>query len=156
MPDHTMPFTAGRHAVEPISETPEIWIAGAILFILSCLLVTYGLLTAARMLTTRIAARRKDRPDTRTLSVKQLQATTDYHAATAGERAAVAMLHPSVQLVHENEFARHTAAVAREIVGDRCATWPYRHIDLEEAAEDLRASYASIRIGPATYYHAVH
>jgi len=65
------------------------------------------------------------------------------------------MLQPSVKLVHENEFARHTPAVTRDIVGDRCATWPYRQINLEEAAEDLRESYASIRVGPATYYHAV-
>ncbi|MDE2906068.1 MAG: hypothetical protein OXQ28_08280 [Acidobacteriota bacterium] len=151
-----MPFTAAnRQALEPISETPAVWIGGAILFLLFCVLVAHGLLTAVYTLATRITTQRSTPTDRRTVTIKQLKATTDYHAATAGERAAVAMLHPTAQLVREDEFEGHTAAVAREIVGDKCAMWPYRHINLEEAAEDLRESYASIRIGPATYYHAV-
>lgn len=149
-----MPFTAGRPALDLIPETSATWIAGAIVFLLFCILTAHGLLTAMTSLTARIATRRNEKPDTRTLSVKQLRATSDYAAATAKERAAVAMLDPTVKLVRDNEFARHTAAVAREIVGDKCATWPYRHINLDEAAEDLRESCASVKVGPATYYHA--
>ena len=151
-----MPFTAGRPALELISEAPAIWIAGAITFLVFGILTVHGFLSAMSSLSARIAARRRTLPDRRTVTIKQLQATTDYHAATGEERAAVAMLHPTVKLVRENEFAQHTAAIAREIVGEeRCPKWPYRHINLEEAAEDLRESYASIRVGPATYYHAV-
>ena len=151
-----MPFTAGHPALELISETPTVWIAGAIAFLFFGMLAIHGLVTAMRTLSTRIAARRRTPPDTRTITVKQLQTTTDYHDATGEERAAVAMLHPTVKLVRENEFTQHTAAIAREIVGEeRCPKWPYRHINLEEAADDLRESYASIRVGPATYYHAV-
>ena len=141
----TMPFAVSRPALEMISETSAMWIAGAIVFLLFCILTAHGLLTALTSLTTRIATRRK--ADTRTLSVKQLRATSDYAAATAEERAAVTMLHPTVKLVRENEFARHAATVAREIVGEEhCGEWPYRHINLDEAAEDLRESYTRIRI----------
>ena len=150
-----MPFTASRPALELISEAPAIWIGGTIAFLFFGMLAVHGLQTALSSLAAHIAARRRTLQDRKTVTIKQLQATTDYQAASAGERTAVAMLHPTVQLIHENEFAQHTAAVAREIVGDKCAIWPYRHINLDEAAEDLRESYASIRVGPATYYHAV-
>lgn len=84
------------------------------MFLLFCILTAHGLLTALTNLTARIATRRKGKPHTRTLSVKQLRATSDYHAATAGEPAAVAMLDPTVKLVRENEFARHRGRRPRD------------------------------------------
>lgn len=80
----------------------------------------------------------------------QVRETSDYQSATAGERAAIRKLVPTTELVHEKRFKQHSACVARDIVGEeRCAQWPDRHIN-EEAPEDLRTSYASIRLGPPT------
>jgi len=112
-------------------------------------------MATSRSLAARIAVWRTTPPDTRTMTIAQVKATSDFRVATAAERAALDRPDPATKLVENAHFLGHTAAVARDIVGDeRAKQWPYRHINLEEAAEDLRASYASIRLGPARYWYS--
>ena len=140
--------------VDAVSENPASWAAAATALLVIWTLAVGGLLAMLRSITRRIAARRRTPVDKRTMNIAQVEASSDYHAATLAERAAVGRLDPGTELVHEAEFGRHSAAVARDTVGeDRCGKWPYRHINLEEAAEDLRSSRASIRIGESTYYY---
>lgn len=97
--------------------------------------------------------RRPQNPDT--MTIPQVETSTDYQAATPEQRAALDELDPATELVHEDDFREHAASVARDVIGDeRCNRWPYRNIDLEDATEDLRASYARIRIGRSTYYYS--
>ncbi len=140
--------------VDAVSENPAPWAAAAAALLVVWTLAVGGLLAMLRSIARRIAARRRTPVDKRTITIAQVEASSDYHAATPAERAALGGLDPGAELVHEAEFARHSAAVARDTVGeDRCGKWPYRHINLEEAAEDLRSSRASIRIGESTYYY---
>ena len=153
MPDYNIPFTAPRELLQIVAAEPVTWSAGAVTLLFIALLAVRGLATTIRSLAARIAAWRNKHPDTRTMTVAQVKATSDYGAATAAERAALDRLDRSTKLVQNAHFLGHTAAVARRIVGDELSKqWPYRHINLEEAAEDLRASYASLRLGPATYW----
>ena len=150
-----MPFTTSRELLEIVSAEPVTWSAGAVTLLFIALLAVRGLLATTRSLAARIRIWRSTPPDTRTMTIAEVKVTSDYRAATAAERAALGRLDPATKLVQNAHFLGHTAAVAREIVGDeRSKQWPYRHINLEEAAEDLRASYASIRIGPARYWYA--
>ena len=137
-----------------VSRNPALWTAGAVALLVISMLAIRGFLATPGSVTRRIAARRRTPPDKRTMTIAQVEAASDYRAATPAERTALRRLHPDTELVHEAEFGRHSAAVARNTVGeDRYGKWPYRHINLEEAAEDLRASCASIRIGQSTYYY---
>ena len=155
MPDYSMPLANSRALIEIVSADPVTWSAAAATLFFISLLALRGFLATARSLAARIAVWRSTPPDTRTMTIARVKATSDYRAATATERAALGRLDPATKLVHNAHFPGHAAAVARDIVGDeRSKQWPYRHINLEEAAEDLRATYASIRIGPATYWHA--
>lgn len=155
MPDYSMPITSGRALLEIVSADPVTWSAAAATVLFITLLATRGFLATARSLAARIAVWRSTPPDTRTMTIAQVKVTGDYRAATAAERAALGRLDPATKLVQNAHFLGHTAAMARDIVGDeRSKQWPYRHINLEEAAEDLRATYASIRIGPARYWYA--
>ena len=149
-----MPFTAGDTLIELASDAPGVWIGTAIAFLVFGLLAAHGFLTTASALASRIAARRRTPPDKRTMTIVQVRQTTDHRAATANQRAVLEGLHPQTELVRDSEFARHAAALAREHVGEEhCKQWPWRHVNLEEATEDLRASYESIHLGPTTYYH---
>ena len=139
--------------VDAVSKNPASWATAATALLVVWTLAIGGLLAMLRSIARRIAARRRTPVDKRTITIAQV-ASSDYHAATPAERAALGGLDPGAELVHEAEFARHSAAVARDTVGeDRCGKWPYRHINLEEAAEDLRSSRASILIGESTYYY---
>ncbi len=140
--------------VDIVSDNPAPWAAAATAPLVVWTLAVGGLLALLRSIARRIAARRRTPVDKRTMTIAQVEASSDYHAATPAERAALGRLHPGAEPVHEAEFGQHSAAVARDTVGeDRCGKWPYRHINLEEAAEDLRSSRASIRIGKSTYYY---
>ena len=150
-----MPFTDGHALLEIVPAEPVTWSAAAITLLFIALLAIRGLMATSRSLAARIAVWRTTPPDTRTMTIAQVKATSDFRVATAAERAALDRLDPATKLVENAHFLGHTAAVARDIVGDeRAKQWPYRHINLEEAAEDLRASYASIRLGPARYWYS--
>ena len=154
MPNYSMPLASSRALLEIVSADPVTLGAAAATVLFISVLAVRGLLATARSLTARIAVWRSTPPDTRTMTIAQVKVTSDYRAATAAERAALGRLDPATKLVHNAHFLGHAAAVARDIVGDeRSKQWPYRHINLEEAAEDLRATYASIRIGPARYWY---
>ena len=148
-------MTSSQELIEIVSAEPVTWSAAAVTLLFIALLAVRGLLATIRSLAARIAAWRSRPPDTRTMTIAQVKITSDYHAATAAERAALGGLDPATKLVQNAHFLGHTAAVARDMVGEeRSKQWPYRHINLEEAAEDLRASYASIQIGPTRYWYA--
>ena len=155
MPDYSVPLAASRALIEIVSTDPVTWSAAAATLLFISLLAVRGFIATARSVAARIAAWRSTAPDTRTMTIARVKVTSDYRAATTAERAALGRLDPATKLVENAHFLGHAAAVARDIVGDeRSKQWPYRHINLEEAAEDLRATYASIRIGPATYWYA--
>ena len=155
MPDYSMSLPNSRALLEIVSADPVTWSAAAATLIFISLLALRGVLATARSLAARIAVWRSTPPDMRTMTIAQVKVTSDYRAATAAERAALGRLDPATKLVQNAHFLGHTAAVARDIVGNELSKqWPYRHINLEEAAEDLRATYASIRIGPARYWYA--
>ena len=151
-----MPIAASRALLEMVSaETAVHTGAGVALLLFFGFFAVRGFLATVRSIAARTAAWRRTPSDTRTMTIGQIKASRDYGAATAAERAALGKLDPATKLVQNAHFLGHTAAVARDIVGDeRSKQWPYRHINLEEAAEDLRASYASIRIGPTRYWYA--
>ncbi len=139
-----------------LSGDPVLWTAAATALLVFWILAIRGLLATLGSINRRIAAWRRTRSDKRTTTIAQIRTSSDYGAATTAERAALERLDPATELVHAARFQGHSAAVDREIVGhERCAQWPYRQIDLEEAAEYLRASCASIRIGGSTYYYRV-
>ena len=149
-----MPFTAAHALLEIVSNDPTVWIGAGIALLLFGIFTIRGFLATVSEITAGIAAWRRTPPNRRTMTVARIKANGDYRAATPAERAALGKLDPATELVENAHFLGHTAAVAREIVGeDRSKEWPYRHINLEEAAEDLRASYASIRIGPTRYWY---
>jgi hypothetical protein len=144
-----MPTAPAARLLRVFSDDPALWTAAGIALVLIGILLLRGSVRAIRRW-------RRRRADTITMTIAQVRRTDDYLAATAGERAALDRINPAAQLVRETDFDTHVAAVAREIVGeDRCAKWPYRHINLEEAVEDLRERCRSIRLRDATWWFRV-
>ncbi len=136
------------------SDHPVLWAAAGIALLALWMFAVRGFLATVSDVAAAIAAWRKAPPDRKTMTIAQVKADSDYLAADTRQRAGLGLLDPATELVHESRFQGHCAAVARGIVGeDRCRQWPYRHINLEEAAEDLRASYRPVRLGPATYWY---
>ena len=140
-----------------LRETPELWKATAIALVsLPWILIILWIL-ASRILWGPKHGRKKNRTrrqNRKTMTIAEVETTTDYQAATPKQRAALDKLDHTTKLVHEKDFGEHAISVARDMIGnEHCNRWPYRNIDLEDATEDLRASYASIEIGRSTYYY---
>ena len=102
----------------------------------------------------RAAARRRKASDRKTLTIPQVRKTADYAAASPQQRSALDALDPYPELVHKEAFRAHAAILVIEAIDqERCAKWPYRNVDIDNATDDLLASSRSIQIGTATYYH---
>lgn len=151
--DSDMPIAAADPILRLFSDDPALSATTGIALLVAGILLLRGFLVTVSDLAVAAAAWRRTPPDSRTMTIAEVQRTGDYRAATADERAVLDRIDPAAELVRETDFEQHSAAVARDIVGeDRCPMWPYRHVNLEEAADDLRTSYRSINLGPATYW----
>ena len=140
-----------------LREAPALWketaiaLAGVLLILVILLILASRILRRPRHGGKKNRTRRQNR---KTMTIAEVETTTDYQAATPEQRAALDRLDPATELIRENDFGEHAVSVARDMMGDeRCKRWPYRNIDLEDATEDLRASYATIEIGPSTYHY---
>ena len=149
-----MPYAPLLQHLLPVP--PAIWIPAAGALLILSLLAIRGILAVIDDLGNRRRnrRRRRNRSDPKTMTIAHIETTADYQAATPEQRAALDRLDPATELVREDGFGEHAISVARDMIGDeRCKQWPYRNIDLEDATENLRASYASIEIGRSTYYY---
>ena len=140
-----------------VREAPGLWKETAIALVSLLWILIILWILASRILWGPRHDRKKNRTrrqNRKTMTIAEVETTTDYQAATPEQRAALDKLDPATELVRENDFGEHAISVARDMIGnERCNRWPYRNIDLEDATEDLRASYASIEIGQSTYYY---
>ena len=150
-----MPYAPSLQHLLPVS--PAIWVPAAGALLILRLLAIRGIILAVMDdLGNRRRNRtgRRNRSDPKTMTIAHIETTADYQAATPEQRAALDRLDPATELVRKDGFGEHAISVTRDMIGDeRCNRWPYRNIDLEDATEDLRASYASIEIGRSTYYY---
>ena len=94
-----------------------------------------------------------ERPDEPPLTAETVRGTDDHAAADPEAQAQLEALDPATELVHETDFTEHSRRVGADMLGMADNRWPATFIDWDEAAGELRSSYAGVELGEATYYY---